>query len=182
MTNEDFRQLVESYQKLVFTVCYQLVKDYQEAQNLTQETFLSAYQHIDRCQMAYLKPWLARIATNKAKDYLKSAYMRRVRLSEDIDADVGVNGSMGGRGGYATDHSPDDIFLEKEEVQQVKNQIYQLKEPYLKVSVLYFLQEKSAAEIAELLDRPVKTVKTQLYRAKNILKDTLKQSMQEGGT
>lgn len=179
MTNEDFRQVVENYQKLVFTVCYQLVKDYQEAQNLTQETFLSAYKHIDRCQVAYLKPWLARIAANKAKDYLKSAYMRKVQLSEDIDADVGIG--MTQRGGQQISHSPDDIFLEKEEIRQVRDQIYQLKEPYLKVSVLYFLQEKSTAEIAELLDRPVKTVKTQLYRAKNMLKETLKKSMQEEG-
>lgn len=179
MTNEDFRQLVETYQKLVFTVCYQLVKDYQEAQNLTQETFLSAYKHIDRCQVAYLKPWLARIAANKAKDYLKSAYMRRVQLSEDIDVDVGS--SMGQRSGQVMNHGPDDIFLEKEEIKQVTDRIYQLKEPYLKVSVLYFLQEKSVTEIAEILGRPVKTVKTQLYRGKNILKESLKKSMQEEG-
>ncbi|MCI8335831.1 MAG: sigma-70 family RNA polymerase sigma factor [Peptococcaceae bacterium] len=176
MTNEDFQQLVGTYQKLVFTVCYQLVQDYQEAQNLTQETFLSAYQHIDRCQVAYLKPWLARIAANKAKDYLKSAYIRRVQLSEDIDVDIGS--SKASRGGGP---SPDDIFLEKEEIRQVTDLIYQLKEPYLKVSVLYFLQEKSTTEIAEQLNRPVKTVKTQLYRAKNILKDALKKSIQEEG-
>lgn len=173
MTNEDFQQLVGTYQKLVFTVCYQLVQDYQEAQNLTQETFLSAYQHIDRCQVAYLKPWLARIAANKAKDYLKSAYMRKVQLSENIDVDIGSR--------QPAAHSPDDIFLEKEEIRQVTDLIYQLKEPYLKVSVLYFLQEKSTTEIAEQLNRPVKTVKTQLYRAKNILKDGLRKSIQEEG-
>lgn len=180
MTNEDFRLLVEQYQKLVFTVCYQMVKDYHEAQNLTQETFLSAYKHIDRCQVAYIKPWLARIATNKAKDYLKSAYMRRVQLSEDIDVDVGL--ARYREQEHFLDNSPDDIFLAQEEIQQVKAQIYALKEPYLQVSVLYFLQEKSTTEIAELLDRPVKTVKTQLYRAKNMLKETLESSRQKEGT
>ena len=138
MTNEDFRQLVEQYQRLVFTICYQMVKDYYEAQNLTQETFLSAYKHIDHCQVAFIKPWLARIATNKAKDYLKSAYMRKVQLSEDIDADVGNRSHSAG----LLDDSPDDVFFAKEEIQRVKEQIYLLKEPYLKVSVLYFLQEK----------------------------------------
>ena len=180
MTNEDFRLLVEQYQKLVFTVCYQMVRDYHEAQNLTQETFLSAYKHIDRCQVAYIKPWLVRIATNKAKDYLKSAYMRRVQLSEDIDVDVGLPRYNGQE--QFLDHSPDDIFLAQEEIQQVKAQIYALKEPYLQVSVLYFLQEKSTAEIAECLGRPIKTVKTQLYRAKNILKETLETSRQKEGT
>ena len=177
MTNEDFQLLVEEYQKLVFTVCYQMVGDYHEAQNLTQETFLSAYCHIDRCKIAYIKPWLARIATNKAKDYLKSAYMRRVHLSEDIDVDIGSHG-----GGHPNDCAPDDIFLEKEEIRLVKDRIYALKEPYLKVSVLYFIEEKSVAEIAELLDRPVKTVKTQLYRGKNILKKCLEESMKKEAT
>lgn len=179
MTNEDFRLLVEEYQKLVFTVCYQMVGDYHEAQNLTQETFLSAYRHIDRCEIAYIKPWLARIATNKAKDYLKSAYMRRVHLSEDIDVDIGMDSHGGNR---PHDRTPDDIFLEKEEIAQVKDRIYSLKEPYLKVSVLYFLEEKSVTEIAELLGRPVKTVKTQLYRGKNILKERLEESMKKEAT
>lgn len=78
MNNREFEALVRQYEKLVFTVCYQLVKDYGEAQNLTQETFLSAYQHIDDCLNGNYKPWLIRIASNKAKDFLKSAYHRKV--------------------------------------------------------------------------------------------------------
>ena len=86
MNNREFENLVRKYEKLVFTVCYQLVQDYGEAQNLTQETFLSAYRHIDRCQEGEYKPWLIRIASNKAKDFLKSAYHRRVSTVEDWDA------------------------------------------------------------------------------------------------
>lgn len=50
MTNESFSEFVGQYEKLVFTVCFQMVRDYQEAQNLAQETFLAAYRSIDRCQ------------------------------------------------------------------------------------------------------------------------------------
>ena len=50
MTDEKFKDLVIQYEKLVFTVCYQLVHDYHESQNLTQETFLAAYRHIDTYQ------------------------------------------------------------------------------------------------------------------------------------
>ena len=73
MTNEKFQEMVEQYEKLVFTICYQLVRDYHEAQNLAQDAFVSAYAHIDTVTEDNLKAWLARIATNKAKDYLKSA-------------------------------------------------------------------------------------------------------------
>ena len=50
MTNESFSEFVGQYEKLVFTVCFQMVRDYQEAQNLAQETFLAAYRSIDRCR------------------------------------------------------------------------------------------------------------------------------------
>ena len=65
--------MVQKYQALVYTVCHQLVPDVQEAQDLTQETFLAAWRAIDRCPPGFEKQWLARIAANKAKDYLKSA-------------------------------------------------------------------------------------------------------------
>ena len=60
------------------------MQDYHEAQNLAQETFVSAFTHIDSVSEQNLRAWLARIATNKAKDFLKSAYNKRVTLSEDM--------------------------------------------------------------------------------------------------
>ena len=164
MTNEKFNTVVVQYEKLVFTVCYQLVRDYHEAQNLTQDTFISAYNHIDSCDEANLKPWLARIAANKAKDYLKSAYYRHTTLS---DEPVGENV-------VSIERSPDDITLSKEQEQYIREQIYTLKEPYLKVSIMFFLEDKSPDEIAILLGRPKKTVQTQLYRAKLALQNMLK--------
>ena len=70
--------MVQKYQALVYTVCHQLVPDAGDAQDLTQETFLAAWRAIDRCPPGYEKQWLARIASNKAKDYLRSAWVRRV--------------------------------------------------------------------------------------------------------
>ena len=75
--------MVQKYQALVYTVCHQLVPDVQEAQDLTQETFLAAWQAIDRCPSGFEKQWLARIASNKAKDYLRSAWVRRVNIPGD---------------------------------------------------------------------------------------------------
>lgn len=74
----EFDRLVQKYQSLVYTICRQLVADEGYAQDLTQETFLSAWRSMDRCPAGYEKQWLARIASNKAKDYLRSAWARRV--------------------------------------------------------------------------------------------------------
>lgn len=162
MTNESFSQLVGQYEKLVFTVCYQMVRDYQEAQNLSQETFLSAYRSIDRCSPENYKPWLCRIAANKAKDHLKSAYARRVCAPGEEAMDA-----LPARG------SPEERFLAEEGETHIQERIRALPEPYHKVSILYFLEEKTVEDISRLLKRPKKTVQTQLYRAKQILRGQL---------
>ena len=157
MTNEKFKALVEQHERLVFTICYQLVQDYHEAQNLAQETFVSAFTHIDSVSEQNLRAWLARIATNKAKDFLKSAYNKRVTLSEDMsELDL-----------LRSESSPERLYI--------RQMILNLKEPYHKVSVLFFLEERSLDEISELLNRPKKTVQTQLYRARQMLQKILKE-------
>ncbi|RPF48469.1 RNA polymerase sigma-70 factor (ECF subfamily) [Hydrogenoanaerobacterium saccharovorans] len=167
MTNEEFEQLIERYEKLVFTICYQMVRDFHEAQNLAQDTFFSAYQHIDSCPAESYKPWLARIATNKAKDYLKSAYMRRVIVSDDEKFS-----------NIPAENSPDEIYIESETEQNIRDKIEALKEPYLKVSTMYFIEDKNVEEISKLLGRPKKTVQTQIYRAKNLLQQLIKEERQ----
>ncbi len=161
MTTEQWQKSIEQYEKLIFTICYQMVHDYHEAQNLTQETFLSAYTHKESCQMETVKPWLARIATNKAKDYLKSAYFRKERM-EISEGE--------------TDPSPlpEVIYLQKEGIEKIKKHILNLQEPYNMVSCMYFLEGKSIGEISQILERPIKTVQTQLYRSKKILREKMK--------
>lgn len=163
MTNKEFEKVVKQYERLVFTICNQFVRDYHEAENLTQETFLSAFYHIDQCRVEDLKPWLARIASNKAKDHLKSAYVRKNQLTEEIR-----EGDM-----KALEPSPESIYIEGESSTEVKEIIQSLKEPYVKVASLFFIEEKSIEEIANTLERPKKTVQTQLGRAKLILKQMI---------
>ncbi len=173
MTNEQFGVVVEQYQKLVYTICYQMVRDHFEAQNLAQETFLAAYTHIDRCREEDMKPWLCRIAANKAKDHLKSAYVRRVQLAREDE-----DGQETGPGLSAAPDPvgpPDDLYVEREGAGEIREMILSLHEPYLKVSVLYFLEEKPVEEIAQTLGRPRKTVQTQLYRAKLTLQKMIRE-------
>ncbi len=176
MTNEEFGRVVEQYQKLVYTICYQMVRDHYEAQNLAQETFLSAYTHIDRCREEDMKPWLCRIASNKAKDHLKSAYVRRVQLARE-EEDAQENTGPGRRGipPGGTEASPEELYTAADGAEAIREMIRSLHEPYLKVSVLYFLEEKDVDEIALTLGRPRKTVQTQLYRAKQSLQKMIRE-------
>lgn len=164
MTNNEFTQLVKQYERLVYTICYQFTKDHQLAEDLTQETFLSAYTHQDDCPPSAYKPWLARIATNKAKDHLKSAYYRKVKATEDDTIAQDIKGAQ---------PASEDIVIEYDAALRIQKNITELKEPYQKVAIRFFLQQKSVEEIATELSRPPKTVHTQLYRAKQMLKKTL---------
>ncbi|HIZ54897.1 MAG TPA: RNA polymerase sigma factor [Firmicutes bacterium] len=164
MTNDEYELIVRKYEKFIFAICYRLTRDYQEAQNLTQETFLSAYRHIDRCDPEKLKPWISRIAVNKAKDFLKSAYIQRVQLTEDYAENP-----------THSDVSLDERYIADESAEKIRKTIRELKEPYVQVSVLYFIEERSVEEIACILSRPKKTVQTQILRAKHLLRNILKE-------
>ena len=77
ITKEEFSRLVKQYERLVYTICYQLVRDAAAAEDLTQETFLAAYVHRDSLPAGYERQWLGRNAANKAKHHLQSAWNRR---------------------------------------------------------------------------------------------------------
>lgn len=169
MTNLQFSKIVRQYQALVYTVCYQLVQDHQLAEDLTQETFLAAYTHMDSCPPERYKPWLIRIASNKATDHLRSAWHRKVTAP----GDEGL--TLLPREGPSAAPSPEELTLSESGAQAIREMVQNLKEPYLSVSQLYFLEEKTVDEIALLLRRPKKTVNTQLYRAKLLLQQAIKE-------
>ena len=72
---------------------------------------------------------------------------------------------------------PDDAYIQKETSAAILQAIQSLKEPYQKVVSMYFLEEKSTEEIAKILGRPVKTVQTQIYRGKFLLREILKETV-----
>lgn len=168
MTNEQFGRVVEQYQKLVYTICYQMVRDHHEAQNLSQETFLSAYTHIDRCREEDMKPWLCRIAANKAKDHLQSAWNRRTVLPGEEELARGLAPPA------------EEAVLRRSGEADILRAIRELKEPYRQVCRLCLLEEQSPEEAALALGRPVKTVYTQLSRGKKLLREALERSGRHG--
>lgn len=168
MNDAEFTKLVQQYTGLIFTVCHRFVRDYQEAENLTQDTFLTAFRAIDNFIGTNYKPWLVRIATNKCKDYLKSAYYRTTAATEQETLERFEDSS--------------DLHEEveaSEQIQFVKNACESLREPYREVALLHFIEDKSFDEIAVILDRPLKTVQTQGYRARDKLREILREEIHD---
>ena len=148
-------------------VCLQFVHEPHTAEDLTQDTFLSAFSAIDRCEPQYYKAWLVRVAANKCKDHLKSSWVRRV----EAPGDDALPEPRGAPLGDAQD--PIEQLTERAGAAEVETMVRSLREPYGRIAVLYFLEHKTTAEIAAAVGRPPATVNNQLWRAKNILRQQI---------
>lgn len=164
MTKEQFSALMVQYERLVYTICFQLVREPGAAEDLTQETFLSAYLHRDAMPAGYERQWLGRIAANKAKDHLQSAWNRRAVLPGDEEMPPGLAPPA------------EEVALRHAGAEDIRAAIDELKEPYRPVCRLCLLEERSPEEAALALGRPVKTVHTQLSRGKRLLRERLERS------
>ena len=170
LTTLEFSAMVQKYQSLVYTVCHQLVPSVEDAQDLTQETFLAAWRAIDRCPPGFEKQWLARIAANKAKDYLRSAWVRRVNTPGDEV--LALEGAPPGA-------EPEQQVLDTLGEQELTRMILDLREPYKTPCRLVLLEQHTMAEAARMCGRPEKTVGAQIYRAKKMLAQQIREQ-QEG--
>ena len=170
MTTQEFTALVRQYQGLVYTVCHQLVPDEGVAQDLTQETFLAAWRAIDRCPPGCEKQWLARIAANKAKDHLRSAWARRMSTpGDDVLALAGA----------PADQGPEAQALAQLGAEELKQKILALREPYRTPCRLCLLEGYTPAEAARISRRPEKTLNAQLWRAKKMLRAEIEQEREQ---
>lgn len=169
MTKEQFSALVTRYERLVYTICFQLVRDAAAAEDLTQDTFLSAYLHRDRIPEGYERQWLGRVAANKAKDYLQSAWNRRTVLPGDRELARGLSPPA------------EEAVLRRSAAAEVREAVENLREPYRQVCRLCLLEERSVEEAALALGRPVKTVYTQLSRGRRLLREELERGGERDG-
>ena len=164
-----FEKLVSRYQKKIFSYVYRMVESREDAGDLTQEVFLQVFRSLDTFRGdAKLNTWLYRVATNKTLDFL-----RRNKKAKGVSMDLE---------GYSEDlsltccpeNNPEHIYLKEEKVRRLRRMIAGLPDRYRVVLVLFHYQELSYRQIAETLDIPVKTVATRIYRAKSLLKETLR--------
>ena len=151
--------LIDSYQHLIFSICYKMTADYFASEDLTQDTFLAAFSHLKDFDGRHEKAWLCRIATNKCLDYLQSAGRRSIPTE-----DAGMDETA------ANESTPENAVLEEEVRQTLLDRCRSLKPPYDEIAKAYYYDEMDAAEIAMQKGMKLKTVQTQIYRARSMLR------------
>lgn len=155
--------MLEKYEKPVYALCFRMSGNPFDAQDLTQETFLSAYQRLADFDGSYERAWILKIATNKCLDYLKSAARRTEPADEEKLFRVPDQTA-----------DPETQYLLSESKEEVLAMCRRLAPPYDEIAKAHFYEEKTVREIAEEKGRNIRTVQTQVYRAKGLLKKQLK--------
>src|SRR5712692_4488433 len=170
-----FAQLVQQHQRRVFNLVFRMLGQYEEANEVSQETFLAAWQGLPSFRGdACFSTWLYRIAYNCA---LKQLEQRKhdIALQVVVQAEQVVANT--GR------EEPVDAALERHARQAlVHEHLSELPAKYRIVLVLRHLQEMTYEEMAEILTMPIGTIKTHLFRARNLLKERLETFDHESNT
>ena len=174
ITAEEFDAIVRRHQRRVHRLLLMLLRDPEEADNLTQECFLRAYQSMTSFRgECSLETWLLRIAANLARDHGRnrkvSFWRRLLGFGEESDEDGAPNF-------VALEASPERSLLAREEVRAVWDAANQLSQQQRAVFMLRFVEEMELNEIATVLGLQVGSVKTHLFRALQTVRGKLRDS------
>jgi len=170
-----FAQLVQWHQRRVFNLVFRMLQHYEEACEVTQEAFLAAWQGLPSFRGdARFSTWLYRIAYNCALKQLEQR-KRDKALQVVVQAEQVV--------ANARREERVDAELEAHARQAlVHEHLSELPAKYRIVLVLRHLQEMTYEEMAEILSMPIGTIKTHLFRARNLLKERLEKFDYERNT
>ena len=163
ITAADFDHIVRRYQRKVYRVLFLMLKNPEDADNMTQECFLRAYtsMHSFRGDCS-VQTWLLRIAVNLARDHARNRragfWKRLLRIDEG-------GAIANGQEPVCVKASPERGMLAREELDAVWRAVDKLSIRQKEVFVLRFAEEMDLKEIAEVLSVRTGTIKAQLFRA-----------------
>jgi RNA polymerase sigma-70 factor (ECF subfamily) len=159
-----YAQFVRDYESNILTFVYRLVGNKEDAEDITQEALLQAYRTWNQVEPdltgGYVK-WCYRIARNLSIDLLRK---KKPRGAEDEEL---------ARTADTKNLRPEDVYEHRVQASRIKECIQSLDEKYREVLVLRYQEDMSYEKIAEILELPVSTVETRIFRGKKMLREKL---------
>ena len=154
---ERLEQIFRDYYQLIYRVAFSQVKNHADAEDITQEVFLKIIRHDMRYQsMEHERAWIVRVTVNLCRDLLKSKWHRTSVSMEDVSE------AQRGSCENFTEIQDDMMWA-----------VLQLPEKYRNCLYLFYYEDYSIKEIAQSLEMPENTVKTNLKRGRQALKEFL---------
>ncbi|MFA6961309.1 MAG: sigma-70 family RNA polymerase sigma factor [Opitutaceae bacterium] len=166
-----FDQLILKYRERVYAMIYNMTSNREDAADLTQDSFIKAFQSINRFQgQSSFFTWLYRIALNSALTHIRKNKLRSFFSFDKIQEDPSVSAVLN----QLTDNKDvqRDVFVS--ELQEKLNEaMLKLSIPHRTVVTLFEIDGLSHEEIAEIMDCSVGTVRSRLHYAKQLLQAQL---------
>jgi len=162
-----FDTLIRRHQKMVFSIAYSMTGNIEDAEDITQEVFISAFKGIKGFKgRSSLKTWLYRITINACRRHRRKSSFRRIFSLNFLNRE-------GDEGVYEIEdpHTPENHLMEKEKWKLINDAIKKLPSRQKEVFLLKHQEGLRLSEIAEVLGCPLGTVKANLFKAIKNLKN-----------
>jgi len=167
-----FIELFKLYEKYLYKLCYNYVQNKEDALDLVQEIYIKVFKSISQYdEKMPFHPWIRKIAVNTCLNFKRSLRSNTVSLSTPVEDDKCLEELV------AADYDVESEVLGKDIGRIIKENIDCLSPKHRMVMVLRYYEGLSYEEIASVLNEPLGTVKTNIYRARNILKDKLSEAL-----
>jgi RNA polymerase sigma-70 factor (ECF subfamily) len=175
-----FELLVNRHQKRILNIAFRLTGDYDDACEVVQDAFLSAHKNIKTFRGdSKFTTWLTTITLNLAKNRLKQMKSRESHVAFSLDDPIQTDDGQMTMDPPSKEPSVLDQMVKRDLRTQVQECIKKLGHAFREVLVLRDMQEFSYEEIGSMLKMREGTVKSRLFRARDMVKDCLKSVMGE---
>lgn len=167
-----YAELMERYRDSIYFMLLKMVRVKDDADDLTIEAFGKAFKRLSQYTPNFaFSTWLFKIATNNAIDYLRRKKNNTLSLDKSFENDEGGEFTME----VATEGpDPEEKVIRKEKIRLMRAVVEKLKPNYRMLVEMRYFDELSYEEISVRLDLPIGTVKAQLFRARELLYNIMK--------
>jgi RNA polymerase sigma-70 factor, ECF subfamily len=169
-----YRELLDRYQRPVFSLIYRMVRDRELAEDLAQETFVKVFNHLDSYNPKYkFSSWIFKIASNLSIDSMRRKELQTVSLDGSRNATSAAEVEATQIAVASKDENPEEFLEAKELGEEIERAISLLRPEYRTAILLRHVEGRPYEEIAEVMEVPLGTVKTFIHRARGELRETL---------
>lgn len=167
---EAFEEIVIHFQHRLYQVCYRMLNNAAEAEDIAQEAFVRAYVNLESYdQKRKFSTWLYRIATNLCIDRI-----RKKKPDYHLDAEVPGTEGLDMYSQIAADQELPEEEVEKMEMQErIQYEVSRLPDKYRTIIILRYMEDLQLQEIADILEMPLGTVKTRVHRGREALRQQM---------
>lgn len=167
-----YADLMKRYKKPVYHMILKMVRNVDDAEDLTIEAFAKAFRSLGRFKKDYtFSTWLFRIATNNAIDFIRKKKLETMSLDTSFTDDSGENVTIDVED---NDLNPMEETIKSQKIELIRVFVDKLPPKYQRLVKLRYFDELSYEEIAKELEAPLGTVKAQLHRARELMYDLVK--------